>query len=240
MDPATTELPVVATATASGKSLCYKIPAFENALESAASRALFLYPTKALAQDQMGKIRAFGVRGVLWVGGAVERNALEALPRRHVAAPQHAPRGGVPPRILEPGLLAEIPDRRPSALTVGDGVVHARGDPRAMVGDVSFHVLEFADERTLADLGMEDPFELTGLYTGVPVGQRSVLDGVPHSNRIFLYRQPILAEWCETPGLPLGELVAHVLIHEIAHHFGLSDAQIHAIEDAAEREDAAA
>src|ERR671916_2823744 len=55
---------VVATATASGKSLCYKIPAFENALESAASRALFLYPTKALAQDQMGKIRAFGVRSV--------------------------------------------------------------------------------------------------------------------------------------------------------------------------------
>jgi DEAD/DEAH box helicase domain-containing protein len=55
---------VVATATASGKSLCYKIPAFENALESASSRALFLYPTKALAQDQMGKILAFGLRGV--------------------------------------------------------------------------------------------------------------------------------------------------------------------------------
>jgi DEAD/DEAH box helicase domain-containing protein len=55
---------VVATATASGKSLCYKIPAFENALKSAASRALFLYPTKALAQDQLGKIKAFGLRGV--------------------------------------------------------------------------------------------------------------------------------------------------------------------------------
>jgi DEAD/DEAH box helicase domain-containing protein len=55
---------VVATATASGKSLCYKIPAFENALMSAASRALLLYPTKALAQDQLGKIRAFGLRGV--------------------------------------------------------------------------------------------------------------------------------------------------------------------------------
>src|SRR5919202_1862049 len=55
---------VVATATASGKSLCYKIPAFENALMSAASRALFLYPTKALAQDQLGKIKAFGLRGV--------------------------------------------------------------------------------------------------------------------------------------------------------------------------------
>lgn len=55
---------VVATATASGKSLCYKIPAFENALQSAANRALFLYPTKALAQDQLGKIKAFGLRGV--------------------------------------------------------------------------------------------------------------------------------------------------------------------------------
>lgn len=55
---------VVATATASGKSLCYKIPAFENALESAANRALFLYPTKALAQDQLGKIGAFKLRGV--------------------------------------------------------------------------------------------------------------------------------------------------------------------------------
>src|ERR687897_507273 len=58
------ETVAMATATASGKSLCYKIPAFENALESAASRALFLYPTKALAQDQLGKIRAFGLRGV--------------------------------------------------------------------------------------------------------------------------------------------------------------------------------
>lgn len=110
---------------------------------------------------------------------------------------------------------------------------------RLMVGDVSFHVLEFADARTLAELDIDDPFELTGLYTGVPVGQRSVLDGQPHPNRIFLYRQPILAEWCETDGLPLGELVSHVLVHEVAHHFGLSDAQIHAIEDAAEREEAA-
>ena len=55
---------VVATATASGKSLCYKIPAFQNALGRAKSRAIFLYPTKALAQDQLGKIKAFGLRGV--------------------------------------------------------------------------------------------------------------------------------------------------------------------------------
>jgi predicted Zn-dependent protease with MMP-like domain len=104
------------------------------------------------------------------------------------------------------------------------------GQFRRMVGDVSFHVLDFADEATLADLGIEDPFELTGLYTGVPVGRQSVLDGVPQANRVFLYRQPILAEWCESEGLPLGELISHVLVHEIGHHFGLSDAQIHAIE----------
>jgi DEAD/DEAH box helicase domain-containing protein len=55
---------VVATATASGKSLCYKIPAFQNALGRAKSRAVFLYPTKALAQDQLGKIKAFDLRGV--------------------------------------------------------------------------------------------------------------------------------------------------------------------------------
>jgi DEAD/DEAH box helicase domain-containing protein len=55
---------VVATATASGKSLCYKIPTFQNALGRAKSRAVFLYPTKALAQDQLGKIKAFGLRGV--------------------------------------------------------------------------------------------------------------------------------------------------------------------------------
>src|ERR671913_1230113 len=55
---------VVATATASGKSLCYKIPAFQNALGRAKSRAVFLYPTKALAQDQLGKIQYFGLRGV--------------------------------------------------------------------------------------------------------------------------------------------------------------------------------
>src|SRR3954469_534553 len=55
---------IVATATASGKSLCYKIPAFENALENASNRALFLYPTKALAQDQLQKIEKLMLRGV--------------------------------------------------------------------------------------------------------------------------------------------------------------------------------
>lgn len=110
---------------------------------------------------------------------------------------------------------------------------------RRLTGQVVFHVQDFADDQTLADLEIDDPFELSGLYSGFPIGQQSVLDGVPHTNRVFLYRQPILAEWCERGDVGLGELVAHVLIHEIGHHFGLSDAQIHAIEDAAEREGAA-
>ena len=141
--------------------------------------------------------------------------------------------------------MSEHPWRRTAAPSLDDFTSMAQeafarlpAEFRAQVGDVSFHVLDFADDQTLADLGIDDPFGLSGLYTGVPVGQRSVLDGSAQANRIFLYRQPILAEWCETAGLKLDDLVAHVLVHEIAHHFGLSDEQIHAIEDSADAEEA--
>jgi len=101
---------------------------------------------------------------------------------------------------------------------------------RSMVGDVVFQVQDFADEETLEAMGMEDPFELTGLYQGVDLSQRSVLDPSPLPSMVFLYRRPILDEWAEHGELSLGELITHVLVHEIGHHFGLSDAQIHAIE----------
>jgi predicted Zn-dependent protease with MMP-like domain len=101
---------------------------------------------------------------------------------------------------------------------------------RRMAGDVVFRVQDFADDETLDALGIEDPFELTGLYQGVDLGRRSVLDLAPMASMVFLYRRPILDEWTEHGEITLGELVAHVLVHEIGHHFGLSDAQIHAIE----------
>ena len=97
------------------------------------------------------------------------------------------------------------------------------------VQDVGIAVEDRADDATLHDLEMESAWELTGLYRGVPLTQRSVLDVVPQPDRIFLYRQAILLEWIET-GEDLYRLVRSVVVHEIAHHFGFSDADIEAIE----------
>ncbi|MDB5366761.1 MAG: hypothetical protein JWM77_2688 [Rhodospirillales bacterium] len=100
---------------------------------------------------------------------------------------------------------------------------------RRAIEGVALSVDEFADDETLDEMGIEDPFELTGLYRGVPIGAQDS-GGLPHDiNRIFLYRRPILDEWCAT-GVELPQLVRHVLIHEIGHHLGLSDDDIHRIE----------
>jgi predicted Zn-dependent protease with MMP-like domain len=102
---------------------------------------------------------------------------------------------------------------------------------RAHLHDIVLLVEEFADDETLAALAIEHPLDLTGLYHGRPLGDRSAFDGVALPDRIHLYRQAILAEWCESD-VRLDDLVAHVTIHEIGHHFGLSDADMHALEDA--------
>jgi predicted Zn-dependent protease with MMP-like domain len=107
-------------------------------------------------------------------------------------------------------------------------------DFRRLTGDVVFRVDDFASDEVLDELGIEDPFELTGLYSGVHIGHRSVLDPSPGPSRIFLYRRAILDEWAARGDVSLADLVGHVLVHEIGHHFGLSDDDIHAIEDAAE------
>jgi predicted Zn-dependent protease with MMP-like domain len=91
-------------------------------------------------------------------------------------------------------------------------------------------VVEFADEETLTALGLDDAWELTGLYHGRSLDQESVWSSGELPPVITLYRQPLLAEWCET-GVNLEDLVAHVVIHEVGHHFGLSDAEMHALED---------
>ena len=101
---------------------------------------------------------------------------------------------------------------------------------RRMAGDVQFRVQDFADEDVLRELEIEDPFELTGLYQGVDLARRSVFDPAPHASMVFLYRRPILDEWAERGDLSLSELITHVLVHEIGHHFGLSDEAMEAIE----------
>ncbi|HEV7229602.1 metallopeptidase family protein [Brevundimonas sp.] len=101
---------------------------------------------------------------------------------------------------------------------------------KGLAGDVVIRVDDFADEETLALMEMEDPFELTGLYHGVDVGRRDEMGPAAEPSRIFLYRRPILDEWAERGDVALGDLIAHVLIHEIGHHFGLTDDDIDEIE----------
>ena len=127
---------------------------------------------------------------------------------------------------------ARAPSLDEFALLAEAALANLPGEFRALVGDVEMRVQEFADEEVLQDLGIEDPFQLTGLYQGVDLGRRSVFDPSPTRSMVFLYRRPILDEWCEGGDLGLGDLITHVLVHEIGHHFGLSDDQIHAIEDA--------
>lgn len=105
---------------------------------------------------------------------------------------------------------------------------------RALTGNVVVHVADFAEDALLGELGIEDPFELTGLYEGAPVTEESVFDPAATPNHVHLYRRAILDEWADRGDVALGELISHVLIHEIGHHFGLSDEEMHAIEDAAE------
>lgn len=101
----------------------------------------------------------------------------------------------------------------------------------AYLADVVLVIEEFADEATLRDMGMEDPFELTGLYSGRPVGEKDGFMGeLPQPDTIHLYRRPLLDEWVDT-GVSLQALITHVVVHEVGHHFGLSDDDMHALED---------
>lgn len=100
---------------------------------------------------------------------------------------------------------------------------------RAQLGDVVLRVEEYADDETLAALGIDHPLDLSGLYHGRPIGEKSSMDSGALPDMITLYRRSILEEWIET-GVELDALVSHVLVHEVGHHFGLSDDDMHRIE----------
>ena len=95
---------------------------------------------------------------------------------------------------------------------------------------VAIRVEDFPNDGTLEEMRIGSPFELTGLYDGVPLTERSVMDQPDRPDAIWLYRRPILDEWAERGNETLGHLVAHVLVHELAHHFGWSDEDIAAID----------
>ncbi|MGW8207014.1 MAG: metallopeptidase family protein, partial [Hyphomicrobiaceae bacterium] len=102
------------------------------------------------------------------------------------------------------------------------------GEFRRVCGDVVIRIDEFATEEVLDSLGIESPFELMGLYQGVSLDRRSVMDPPREPDRVFLYRRAILDYWADAGDESLGDLVTHVLVHEIGHHFGFSDADMEA------------
>jgi len=101
---------------------------------------------------------------------------------------------------------------------------------RRHVGDVIIRVDDFPDAETEREMNLESPFDILGLYRGVSLDRKSIHDTPDDLDMIFLYRRPILDYWCET-GEDLSHVIRHVLIHEIGHHFGLSDADMHYIEE---------
>ncbi len=133
------------------------------------------------------------------------------------ADPNHHPTFGVPPSLDDMAALAE----RALAAIPARLARHVEG--------VGITVEESADDETLDEMGIESPWELTGLYRGTPLPERRVDDIARQPDLIVLYREAILLEWIET-GEDLFRLVRNVLVHEIAHHFGFSDAEIEALE----------
>jgi predicted Zn-dependent protease with MMP-like domain len=101
---------------------------------------------------------------------------------------------------------------------------------RAAAAAVALRVEDFAADAMLDDLDIEDPFDLTGLYDGVPLTEKSVFDQPTQPDAIWLFRRPILDEWISRGDIALADLVAHVYVHELAHHFGWSDEEIAAID----------
>jgi predicted Zn-dependent protease with MMP-like domain len=129
----------------------------------------------------------------------------------------------MPRRFDHPPTLDEIEAIARAALT-------ALPEPFAShLGGVVLQVEELADAATLAEMGIDHPLDLTGLYEGIPIGERSVDHSGTLPDRIRLFRRAILDEWIED-GEALEHLVRHVLIHEVGHHFGLSDEAMHALE----------
>jgi len=100
---------------------------------------------------------------------------------------------------------------------------------RSAAGAVALRVEDFAPDHILKDMDM-DPFQLTGLYNGIPLTEKSTAHQDLQPDTIWLFRRPILDEWAERGNQPLGALLAHVLVHELAHHFGWSDGDIASID----------
>lgn len=130
--------------------------------------------------------------------------------------------------------MTDLNDRAPDASDI-EMLARAAIDTlpdafRKAAAAVVLRVEDFAPEVVLTGMRIEDPFELTGLYEGIPMTEKSVMDQPSAPDIVWLFRRPILDEWVARGDVGLGDLVAHVTIHELAHHFGWSDEDIATID----------
>jgi predicted Zn-dependent protease with MMP-like domain len=136
------------------------------------------------------------------------------------------------PSGIKPGArpLPKTPPSLDELHTIAEAALAALPAPFAgNLDGVVIRVDEFPDAETEEEMGLESPFDILGLYRGIAIGRKANLAVGQDVDMIFLYRRPILDYWCET-GDDLAHVVRHVLIHEIGHHFGLSDADMERIE----------
>ena len=129
--------------------------------------------------------------------------------------------------------IAEAPSLDDFELLARDAFASLPEEFRALVDGIMFVVQDFPDEDVVKDMELESEFEILGLFQGPDLAARESNIGVPDPTMILLYRRPILDYWAEHHE-KLGDIVRHVLVHEIGHHFGLSDDEMEGIEDAAD------
>jgi predicted Zn-dependent protease with MMP-like domain len=111
--------------------------------------------------------------------------------------------------------------------TIARRTVEEMPDPfRKDARQVLLRIADWPEDDMLAELGIEDPLDLTGLYEGIPMTHKSVFDMPVRPDTVWLFREPILSEWRERGDVELDALIAHVTVHEFAHHFGWSDDDI--------------
>ncbi|QDY69606.1 metallopeptidase family protein [Qingshengfaniella alkalisoli] len=111
--------------------------------------------------------------------------------------------------------------------TLARAAIEAIPAPHAPAArQIALRVAELADDSMLEELKIDDPFSLTGLYDGIPLTEKSVMDQPMGPDTIWLFRRAILDEWIERGNVSLADLVSHIVVHEVAHHFGWNDEDI--------------
>ncbi len=132
--------------------------------------------------------------------------------------------------MTAPGAGRRAPSLGDIEALAGRALATIPNEVKARLGPLVIRVEEFPDEEVEAEMELESPFDILGLYRGVALPHQSISNPRTEIDMVFLYRRPILDYWCET-GEDLAAVVRHVLIHEIGHHLGFSDEDMERIEE---------